>query len=374
MPNAALLDRTKEDAGIALAQSLAAARGRHGKSFASQISEIVRLGRGVGRLSPQEYFYFRLYDDSAYTSAARSRFLGRKVQHGMIAACCDQRWWATAHDKLLYNALMQAHGLPVPRTQAVFHPSRSLPGAAALRTPDELREFLLGAVRYPLFGKPCEGMWSVGAVSLEALDGPSARVTAAFGRALPVDQVVAEIAAYRDEGYLFQDCLRPHPGVVAMIGERVATVRLILMQGERGPEPYKALWKIPTGENVADNFWRRGNLLAALDVERGVIQRVVQGVGAEQTTHEHHPETGARLVGEAVPDWAALRDTCLAAAALFPGLKLQTWDVAPTADGPVLVELNVGGDFNLPQIAFAEGLLDDRFRDLLRRSGYRLKG
>jgi hypothetical protein len=44
---------------------------------------------------------------------------------------------------------------------------------------------------------------------------------------------------------------------------------------------------------------------------------------------------------------------------------MQAWDVAPTDRGPVLIEVNIGGDFNLPQLAQAKGLMDERFRRFL---------
>jgi hypothetical protein len=62
------------------------------------------------------------------------------------------------------------------------------------------------------------------------------------------------------------------------------------------------------------------------------------------------------------PNWTTLTGLCLKAARAFPGLRMQAWDVAPTERGPVLVEVNIGGDFNLPQLAHATGLMDERFR------------
>jgi hypothetical protein len=34
----------------------------------------------------------------------------------------------------------------------------------------------------------------------------------------------------------------------------------------------------------------------------------------------------------------------------------------------VLVEVNIGGDFNLPQLAFGRGLMDERFHAFLASS------
>ena len=50
-----------------------------------------------------------------------------------------------------------------------------------------------------------------------------------------------------------------------------------------------------------------------------------------------------------------------------PRLSIQAWDSAPTHRGPVLVEVDIGGDFNLPQLAHATGLMDERFRAFVDR-------
>jgi len=51
----------------------------------------------------------------------------------------------------------------------------------------------------------------------------------------------------------------------------------------------------------ADNYWRGGNLLANLDVETGVIRRVVRGKGVALEELADHPGTGQKLAGLALP-------------------------------------------------------------------------
>jgi hypothetical protein len=111
---------------------------------------------------------------------------------------------------------------------------------------------------------------------------------------------------------------------------------------------------VPLRASSADNFWRPGNMLAALDSASGRIRRVIRGVGPSQ-----------REVDLSLSDWEAAVELCLTAATAFPGLRMQTWDVAPTDLGPVLIEVNIGGDFNPPQLAQAKGLMDERFRRFL---------
>ena len=40
---------------------------------------------------------------------------------------------------------------------------------------------------------------------------------------------------------------------------------------------------------------------------------------------------------------------------------MQAWDVALGSTGPLLVEVNIGGDYNLPQLATGTGMLDAPF-------------
>jgi hypothetical protein len=46
-------------------------------------------------------------------------------------------------------------------------------------------------------------------------------------------------------------------------------------------------------------------------------------------------------------------------------------DIGITQAGPVLIEINTGGGFDLPQLASGEGFLTDEVRDFFRACGYR---
>ena len=112
-----------------------------------------------------------------------------------------------------------------------------------------------------------------------------------------------------------------------------------------------------------------GALLAA--GSDGKILRVVSGVGEGMRLHETHPDTGATLIGYVLPGWGRVTQLCLAAAKAFPGVRTQSWDVALTPAGPVLLEVNFGGDLNLHQIAHRRGALTETYAAHLKRCGYR---
>src|SRR3546814_4543433 len=72
---------------------------------------------------------------------------------------------------------------------------------------------------------------------------------------------------------------------------------------------------------------------------------------------QQHPATGQQLVGTRLPHWQEVRRVNDACARLFAPVRYQSLDIALTDAGPVVVEVNVGGSFVLPQMASGQGLL-----------------
>ncbi|MGI9500630.1 MAG: sugar-transfer associated ATP-grasp domain-containing protein [Geminicoccaceae bacterium] len=358
----------KIDPEIDIGRSMRHAMSAHGKGALSQLSEICRLRFGRGKLDPKEYYYYRLYDDEAYSYEEKQRFLGRACWNRIYHQCNAKNWWAIAHDKLAFYALLRGQALPLPENRALFHPFRRCGDLPALASTSELAEHLRTRMVYPAFAKPVTGIRSVGVASLQCVDAAADALVLQNGQTIAIDDYVREVEAYRSDGYLFQEMLRPHEEIAKLCGNRLTTLRLVVGIEGNGPVLMHALWKVPVGDNPADNFWRPGNLLAALDPENGEVRRVISGVGPDQADVENHPDSAERLLGATLPDWRAALDVCLNAAAMFADLRLQAWDVALTDRGPVLIEVNIGGDFNLPQLALGAGLMDQKFTDFLART------
>ena len=360
-----VLEGEKQALPIDILDCLRAARVDHGKGLLAQLTEIARLTFGPGKVSPEEYFAYRLYDDDRFDMAAKREFAGEAAQNPVYQVSCHLCWWAPAYDKLLFYASLKSIGLPVPRIQAVFHPTRTYGEIPVLRDGKSIGDYLRRDMPYPFFSKPIAGRHSVGIAGVERLRKATDELVLDDGRRIAVDAFVDELSEVSQSGHLFQERLVPHGDVARLCGDRIATLRLVVLVDDGVPELFRAVWKIPAAGNMADNFWRPGNLLAAIDPENGTVERCVQGVGPAQAELDRHPDTGTTISGMRVPDWHKARELCLSAAATMPHLRLQAWDIALCDDGPVLLEVNIGGDFNLPQIAAGRGLLDERFRRFL---------
>lgn len=366
--SSAILQTADVEPDIDIARAMRHAMSQHGKSAFAQLSDIWRLRFGPGKLQPKEYYYYRLYDDDIYSHDEKTRFLGRAGWERIYRICNQLDWWALAHDKLAYYAVLQGQNLPAPKNFALYHQFRQSGDLPSLTSKRMLADYLRTTMGYPVFAKPVTGIRSAGVSSLKRYVADDDTLVLFDGRSVTVDDYVREVEAFSEDGYLFQEVLIPHEQIAALSGDRLTTMRLIVCIEDNGPALMHALWKIPVGLNAADNFWRPGNLLGALDPESGRVCRVISGVGPDQQEVSHHPDTAAKLLDVTLPDWTSSINVCLKAASMFSGLRLQAWDVALTDRGPVLLEVNIGGDFNLPQLALAEGIMSNRLQDLLAQS------
>jgi len=340
----------------------------YGKSRPSQVLEILKLGLGLGRITPSEYYEFGLFEDSRFSILEKQQFLGYAGQENIKKFLINDRWRILADDKFIFATLFQSQGFPLARNLATYKykPNRRASSISSLNTTDELASFLRNGVDYPFFGKPISANYGSGCIGVNALDRAADQITLANEQIVTIDQFIEMLQQYAD-GYLFQECMHPHPAIRDVCGDRIATVRIVVLIGSSGPQIHRALWKIPTGRNMTDHFLqgRSGNMIATIDIEDGRIGRVLNGQGVNEQYLERHPDTGKRFQDFALPCWREAMELCLKAAMVLPGFRLQSWDIAICEEGPVLQEVQDGG-FNILQISSRQGLLDDHLRQCLR--------
>lgn len=325
---------------------------------------------GPGKLSAAEYFYYKLYD-GRHSEGEITRYVGKTSQNKMHFACNDERWFAPSSDKLFFLASMRGNGVATPETLAVFDSKTGRSHPLLISNIDDLITFLDQPKNYPMFAKPIDGMYSIGALALTDGGRGSAHVKGAG------EVSTREIADYMlrvsDAGYLLQKTLHAAPDLVSAFGGTLSSIRMLVCLGPDGARLESAVVKIPTMDNIADNYWRGGNMLGAIEADTGTINRVVTGTGPDTKCVVSHPDTGSMMLGRMLPSWSDAKDMCLRAAGMLPGIRTQSWDIALTPDGPVALEVNWGGDLNLHQLAHGQGALTPSFCAHLREAGYKGK-
>ena len=334
----------------------------------SLLMELWRLRRGPGQLSRDEYFALRLFDNKIYKDVDKRAFVGiGAVRRIWFQANYRIDQFALANNKIASAIWFAAHGLPVLPTLAIFHEAVGRPNTRLLTNDEELRAFLTDNRHYPLFGKPIDANRSVGSASVESYIESHDSLMTTAGHLVSLSDFISFIKAHAATGYQFQSRTGPHASVREICGARLATVRLLTIINGGKPEVLRACWKVPAGENVADNFWRRGNLLAQLDMESGQVLRVIRDNGSGFEEISHHPESGRRILGTSVPNWSEIKKLAQDAAMLIADMPLVGWDIAPVDSGAVIVEANVTPDLQIHQMADRRGVLDPDLERFLQQ-------
>ena len=353
---------------MGLRESMRMVAKEYGKSHWSQISEISRLALGAGLLTPREYYYYRLFDDSRLSFADKTKFVGQTTQEQIKKILIDNKWKILSDDKFIFAMLFQSQGFPLAQVFATYNYNRNKRGFSipSCNTVDELKSFLANRVEYPLFAKPVANSYGLGCIGLDSLDRTTNLLTLGNGETLTIDQLIERLRQFPD-GYLFQERIHPHRVLRDICGDRLATVRVVVLLEPQGARIFRACCRIPIGTNMSDNWshGQTGNLLAAVSLEDGRLESVYRGIGINQERCERHPDTGKQIEGRVLPYWQEVKDLCVEAAALLPGFHLQAWDIAIRDDGPLLQEVQ-GGDFEILQISSQQGILNEDFQRYLR--------
>jgi glutathione synthase/RimK-type ligase-like ATP-grasp enzyme len=352
-----------------LFEQIVFAQKKCGKHPFSIITDISRLLRGNGRLTRQEYFMYQLYDDEKYSKEDKGKFISEKIHWPVTHTCCDMSWSALAEDKWLCYKFLESFDIRVPETIAVIDKTfRSFGSIPKISSPMELKDFFGKNPGYPIFAKPNAGIGSFGAFIITGID--DTHVFLDQSEPLTFDNLFEELIGERT--FLLQSFIKNHP-VISAFSQYLATIRAVnFVKSDSVVTPFYVL-KIPSSSNIADNYWRKGNIIADLDPGSGVIRRAIRGRGIDTEELDNHPETGDKLVGLQLPYWNELKNVNHICARLFAPVRYNTLDIALTQDGPMVIEVNTGGSFELPQLASGSGFLTEEICDFLESCGWKFR-
>lgn len=348
------------------AELLSHAAKASGRSVVKLGIEARKLRKSHQGIELDEYVRFRLYDETAHSPEARGEFVSWLKHNPIINEVNDLYWFGVTEDKWLSAKILEADGLPVPDTLGVIDATgtRAYHGATAISGPDSLRALIGQGVEMPLFGKNLRGLGSMGVFVITAADAEG--VVLRDQGPMSYETFFAEVI--RDYRFLLQAFVW-NCAMLREFTDTTATIRVINMMDGDGVYVPSAVLKLPLNRNPADNFWRDGNMICDIDPETGEIRSLVRAKGPELERLERHPETGGEIIGRHLPHWDKLREVNERVARLHAPLNYQSTDIALTDAGPVVIEVNAGSSFTLPQYASGKGFFTPKVRALFRSYG-----
>jgi hypothetical protein len=272
-------------------------------------------------LRPEVYYYLGLHRCSR---AVWGQFLDPAELHHLQRDISPDDFSAL-EDKLLFHRRATAHGLPTPALLAVWRDGARDASAGGLRP-----------LRGDLFVKRARSYSSIGVRGYRYDPGRGEHCSG--GRRLDAAALAAELdAASRGFTLLVQPWLRNHPGLADFSSGALCNCRIVTGRHPDGRvEPVLAAFRFPLGSELTCAE-RDLTLCAAIDLASGRLH-------AAGTKHPRlgrlarHPLTGRPIEGAVLPGWPALLALAVAAHAGWPEFPFIGWDIAPTADGPVVLE------------------------------------
>jgi len=318
-------------------------------------------------LSLLEYCKFNVDRLPGLSAQDRAAFVGVRGAAVLEEILSDDYSRILNYDKLIFDHIARGAGLPVPEIFAVYAPQRRPGPFRKLANVAELRDFLHGWRRFPIYCKPSYG--GNGDQNFQIERWVDERAVIDGDSVVSVEELAARMTERSGLGFLLMETLRPHGDIAAVAGDSISGLRIHVLRLRKGPTMFRPVWKIARRGAVVDNFQhgKSGNLFASIDVSTGRIERVVYGRGHRQLVNVLHPDTGRQLTGFQLPHWQAVREMVLGEAPeLFPGYLCQGWDVAICENGPVLIEVNHFVGMNLLQHPYGRGFLEGEVLDLLR--------
>ncbi len=286
--------------------------------------------------------------DPGVTRDWLDRTASKQAQYDIQRELNPAEYWILTEDKSVFYRCCIADGLPVPRYFGCFTvPRNGRPPMVNAPFREQALLLLEGLRGHDLIVKPARGYHGQDVVAFRSDDAG----------------VVGEQKVYRDTGdfldwlasvsefetFVVQERLKCHPQLQALSGtSNLQTVRMVTyLRRDRSPVIGGCQLKIIGEDSLVDNFshGQRSNLLGDIPAAGGRLSRafLANADGTSQFV-DRHPRTGVALDGFRIPFW---EDACALverAAIAFLPLRTIGWDVAITADGPLLIEGNASWD------------------------------
>jgi alpha-L-glutamate ligase-like protein len=232
-----------------------------------------------------------------------------------------------ADDKLQTKILLQARAISVPETYVVYSYFYQL---------DKLEADLLAYNEFVI--KPAHGRAGGGIIIITGkADGEWIGINNKRYSSDELKHHITEIifGVYsfdmKDHAIIEKRILQ-HEDINALSPFGLSDIRVILCRNT----PVMAMARLPTIASGGRANIHQGAIGVGIDLESGITRHAVH----HDVAVTHHPDTDSPLINRLIPFWPQIIAISIAAAEALP-LKYIGADVAVTATGPLIIELNV---------------------------------
>jgi hypothetical protein len=188
------------------------------------------------------------------------------------------------------------------------------------------------------------------------------------GQTLTLGQIIEQLKTRtRPHGLMVMPRLRNHPVIAGLASQSLIVLRVFTCLDER-LQPVVTIAFLRCLAKLEPS-WEVGPIEeygAAIDLETGTLGPMTGDKPICLSNWvDWHPVTGMRVTGRVLPFWREVLELALAAHRQVPQRVLVGWDIALTAEGPMLIEGNSMPDTVFPQRIYRRPIGRMRLGELL---------
>lgn len=300
-------------------------------------------------IPPDDYYKFRLFEKNVPSEV--KGFLGEKIKAQLLSRLNDQLDCLDLNDKVRFHHRCTTANLPVIPIIAVINKGKHLDSTIDRR----------GFPKVDLFMKKSRSSHGAGAELWCYIAGDGGWKN---GQLILSDAQLQE--HFRDQSLdclvIVQPRLINHPELQTLSLIGLCSVRIVThCYPEGDPSILLAALRMPQGLSHVDNC-SAGGIAASISLDTGRLSNAVSmTVGSPVIAR--HPDTGTAITGFQVPFWSKVVEVALRGHRNFGEFAFLGWDIAITAEGPVIVECNTNWGAWIAQVPQGRYLGDTQFVD-----------
>jgi hypothetical protein len=308
-------------------------------------------------ITAKEYYIQALWHPDL-SDVRKREYLGALGSYAWQTVGNIKGYAALMDDKLLFDVILRSAGVATGTTLAIY--SRGAPDIQypVIRDASALTQWFLESGEN-IFIKPLRGMNGKGALSI-GKRLPSVQPSweqLPSRQPLSLDKIIEHIGSQVEAEFIIQKRLTPASGTARFSVDVLQTLRVMTLRRRSGILLVAAVIKIGSGRSAVDNLLEGKNMIAPVNLDSGKLGVAVEIVEGKQAWHQSHPITGAPIEGTHLENMDEIKKLVVRAAECFPWFKSVGWDVALTAEGPLILEGNYWADVLLIQTAHQKGIL-----------------
>ncbi|MCO6441759.1 MAG: hypothetical protein J5I81_11865 [Nitrococcus mobilis] len=308
-------------------------------------------------VSAKEYYLQSLWS-SNLSKQKRREYLGGFGSYEWQTAKNIKGYTALMDDKFLFDVILRTAGLNTGTTLAIYSETALYSSCLVLKDAAAFKRWFVSNGEN-IFIKPLRGINGKGTLSI------GKRLPAAQSsweqlpskQSISLDEVSNRICNRNGEEFIIQKRLMPSAEMAQFSKNVLQTLRVMTLRGAHDIKLVAAALKIGSGKSAVDNLLHGKNMIAAVNLDNGKLSAAVEAIDGEPVWHSSHPISNAPIEGFQLQNINEIKSLVLRAAENFPWFKTVGWDVALTADGPIILEGNYWADILLIQIAHKKGVL-----------------